>query len=104
MTLDICGETEVQSPSPEFLEKTVLALDVSGDAYLVLIAPDGKFIQCSGDQRVGFHLEYQDGGIEEHYQAVRGDLEADLIVLKLSQYAAGDSSWKSGIEWKKISW
>jgi hypothetical protein len=104
MILDICGREEVVSPTAEFLKDTVMSLDVSGDAYLILNAPDGKFMQCSGDQRVGFHLEYQDGSVDEHYQAVRGDLEAETIILKLSQYAEGNLEWKAGIEWKRITW
>ena len=104
MILDICGREEVVSPTAELLRDTVMSLDVSGDAYLILSAPDGRFMQCSGDQRVGFHLEYQDGSVDEHYQAVRGDLEAETIIVKLAQYAEGNSAWKDGIEWKRITW
>ncbi len=104
MTLDICGRKEVVSPTAEFLRDAVMNLDVSGDAYLILNAPDGKFMQCTGDHRVGFHLEYQDGSVDEHYQAAQDRLEAETIILKLSQYAKGNSGWKDGIDWKKIAW
>jgi hypothetical protein len=79
-------------------------LDTSGDAYIILSSSEYTYMQCAGDQNVGFQLEYQAGSVDEHYQATEAPLDTDTIILKFSEYLAGKPSWKDGVKWKKISW
>src|SRR5437773_9190200 len=59
-TLDICGGDKIKNPTEADIREAVFALDTNkGEAFLVLGATDTTYIQTSGDQRVGFDLEYQ---------------------------------------------
>ena len=104
MTLIICGEETITSPSAQDIRAAVLNLDTAGDAFLVLSLTDMAYIQCSGDQKVGFDLEYQEGSVDSHYRAKRNDWDAETIITKLSQYAESDVSWKEGVEWEICTW
>jgi hypothetical protein len=104
MTLDICGERKRSSPSAQDIREAVMNLNASKDAFLILGPTDVTYIQCSGDQKIGFDLEYQDESSKNHFRAKRNDWDAETIITKLSQYCQGDNAWKQGVEWEKITW
>jgi hypothetical protein len=103
-TLDICGDKKIQSPTEADIRQAVFALDTKkGEAFLVLGPTDMTYIQTSGDQKVGFDLEYQETDAKHHYRAKR-DLTADEIVKVLSLYSTGSDEWKRMAEWELIKW
>lgn len=103
-TLDICGDRKIQSPTESDIRQAVFALDTKkDDAFLVLGLTDMTYIQTSGDQKVGFDLEYQETDAKHHYRAKR-DLTADEIVKALVSYSAGSEEWKRTAEWELIKW
>jgi hypothetical protein len=82
----------------------VFALDTKrSDAFLILGPTDTTYIQISGDQNVGFHLEYQESDAKHHYRAKRG-LTADEIVKALVAYSIGADEWKTMAEWELVNW
>jgi hypothetical protein len=116
-TLDICGEKKIQNPTESDLRQAVFALDTKKeDAFLILGPTDMTYIQTTGDQKVGFVLEYQDTDAKHHYRAKgrgpypidrgwpRCDLTADEIVKVLVSYSTGSDEWKTMAEWDLISW
>ena len=61
MTLDICGDKQIQSPTESDIRQAVFALDTKNeDAFLILGSTEMTYIQTGGDQKAGFLLEYQD--------------------------------------------
>ena len=103
-TLDICGGKKIQNPTESDIRQAVFALDTKkGDAFLVLGPTDLTYIQTSGDQKVGFHLEYQEADAKHHYRAKRY-LTADEIVKALVAYSTGADEWKTVAEWDLIKW
>jgi hypothetical protein len=103
-TLDICGERKIQNPSEADIRQTVFALDTeNGEAFLILGATDMTYIQTTGDQKVGFDLEYQESDTKHHYRATR-DLTADEVINALLSYSTGSDDWKKIAEWELMKW
>jgi hypothetical protein len=103
-TLEICGDQKIQNPTDADIRQAVLGLDTrKGDAFLILGPTDMSYIQSSGDQQVGFNLEYQEADAKHHYRAKRA-FTADEIVNALVSYASGADEWKKTAEWELIKW
>jgi len=116
-TLDICGARKIQNPTESDLRQAVFALDTKKDeAFLILGSTEMTYIQTTGDQKVGFVVEYQAGDAKHHYRAKprdlsrinprwpRCDLTADEVVKALVSYSAGADDWKTMAEWERIQW
>ena len=103
-TLEICGNKQIQNPTESDIRQAVYALDTAKDeAFLILGPTDMTYIQTSGDQNVGFDLEYQETDARHHYRAKR-HLTADEIVKALVEYSTGADDWKTTAEWELIKW
>ena len=103
-TLDICGAKKIENPTESDIRQAVFALDTKkDDAFLILGLTDMTYIQTSGDQSVGFYLEYQEADAKHHYRAKR-ELTADEIVKALVAYSTGADDWKTMAEWEPIKW
>lgn len=101
-TLDICGRKSIQNPTEADIRQAVFALDTKkNDAFLVLSLTDMTYIQTSGDQNVGFDLEYQETDIKQHYRG-KCDFTADEIVKTLVSYSIGADDWKHTVEWELL--
>ena len=101
-TLEICGHKKILNPTEADIRQAVFALDTkSDDAFLVLAPTDMTYIQASGDQKVGFDLEYQETDIQHHYRATR-DLTADEIVKVLVSYSIASDDWRRMVEWELL--
>jgi hypothetical protein len=101
-TLDICGGNRIPNPSEADIRQAVFALDArKGDAFLVLGPTETTYIQTSGDQKVGFDLEYQESDMKHHYLATR-DFTAEEIAKALVSYSAGSEDWKRMTEWEPL--
>lgn len=47
-------------------------------------------------------MEYQDGSLDRHYQAVGGPVPLDRVLAAFLKYLRGDSSWRSDFQWEKM--
>jgi hypothetical protein len=116
-TLDICGAKKIRNPTESDLRQAVFALDTKKDeAFLILGPTETTYIQTTGDQKVGFVVEYQAGDTQHHYRAKprdlsrinprwpRSDLTADEVVKALVSYSTGADDWKTMAEWERIQW
>jgi hypothetical protein len=104
MTLDICADKKIRNPTESDIRQAVFALDTKKiDAFLILGTTEMTYIQTSGDQNVGFKLEYQETDVKHHYRANR-DLAADEIVRALVAYSTGADEWKTMAEWEPVTW
>lgn len=103
MKLEICGVREITDPTAEEIEREIMGLDTNAsDAILILVAPDGRFVQTAGDAKVGFQLEYQDGGLDRHYSAVGESVGAELVIKVFVAFAAGENSMDELTNWEKL--
>lgn len=93
----------IESPTEEQIYEAIYSLDLNKneDAFLILAKEEMTYIQCCGDPKSDFRLEYQEGTIDEHYFAV-GEIDVDALLLILTAYANGDESWKEDYEWERL--
>ncbi len=102
--LQIAGEKRVQNPTEADIREAIWSMDTKkGGAFLVMELSKMTYIQASGDQRMGFEMEYQEADIQHHYRAKRR-FTADEVVNALTFYAVGDDKWKGTAEWELIKW
>lgn len=107
MELWVSGEPGQDKLSEDDIREAVMELDVNdaeghAEGFVILFRTDSDFMQCAGDATSGFVLEYQEGGIDRHFRTTREDWDAATIILKMTQYARGDESWKQGVEWESL--
>lgn len=101
-TLDICGDKQIQNPTETDIRQALLGLDTKKDGQFLILGPtDSTYIQTSGDQKVGFDMEYQEGDIKHHYRAKR-EFSADEVVRMFVSYMSGSMDWKQNTEWQSI--
>jgi len=103
-TLDICGAKQIRNPTESDIRQAVFALDTKKDeAFLILGPTEMTYIQTTGDQKVGFLLEYQENDAKHHYRS-KHNLTADAIVKALVSYSTGAVDWKTMAEWEPVKW
>lgn len=103
-TLTIAGEKKIPNPTAADIREAVLAMDTkTGGAFLVIEGSPMTYVQTSGDQRLGFEMEYQEANIRRHYRAKRR-FTTDEIVKVLTSYTTGADDWKKAAEWELLNW
>jgi hypothetical protein len=75
-----------------------------GEGFLILGSDDLTYLQVSGDQQVGFDMEYQEGDVSRHFRAERADFTLEEVREALTRYRDGNVDWPRYGKWKKITW
>jgi len=108
MILTLSSGEEIRNPSPKQIRDALLSLDVSRDgegfAILAHARNNMTYIQASGDCKIGFDLEYQEGATDRHFRAEREDFAAEEVKDAFTAYADGSIDWSEHGEWKRIEW
>lgn len=103
MKLNICGSRNIENPTEGEIREAIISLDASGDAFLVLSKNEMTYVQCSGDPKIGFDLEYQIKSTDQHYRASKENITADEIISVFSAYASGKNNWQDELDWKLMA-
>ena len=104
MKLDICGEKTIVNPTEADIGSALSSLNTdSGDAFVVLGPSDMTYIQASGDQNVGFDLEYQEGTTRQHYRAKQESIPLNAIIEAFVAYRNENLEWKAKFTFERIS-
>jgi hypothetical protein len=84
-------------------EDDILA-SIEGEDFAILGVDPDTYIQCAQQREPPFEyvLEYQDGSLDQHYQAVDGPITLDRVLDAFVKYLRRDSSWRSDFRWEKI--
>jgi len=90
------SETVIDSPTPDDIIRELRSLDGGdlSDSCVDLCISDENYIQAIGCEKWGFHIEFQTGGLQEHYRST-SRLSFALTSQVLLRYLARDPSWKS---------
>jgi hypothetical protein len=100
MRLVVNGKTEIESPTAEQVADA-LQMMVHPGCFATLSRADTSFVQCSGCSKEDFVVEYQEGGIENHFQS-RALFALPELIRLFQGYLSGSDSFRSDFEWKKI--
>jgi hypothetical protein len=87
----------------EATEEDILA-HVEGEAFAILSSEPDSYIQCAEqtESPSEYVLEYQDGSLDAHFQAVDGPITLDRVLSAFLKYLRGDLSWRSDFRWEKM--
>jgi hypothetical protein len=62
------------------------------------------YLQVSGDKTLGFTMEYQEGGVDNHYRAAREDFSLKEVAQALSEFRDGAIDWSVYGNWSHVTW
>jgi hypothetical protein len=84
-------------------EEDILS-SIEGEDFTILAADANTYIQCAEQTEPPYEyiLEYQDGSLEEHYEAVDGPITLERVIAAFLKYLRRDESWRSDFEWDKM--
>lgn len=105
MVLDICGARKIKNPTDEQIRIELGNLSTKNeDSFAILGPSEMTYIQAGGDKSVGFHLEYQDGSVDAHFQATNEKITLDEVVSAFIAFRDGHADWQKAFAFRKIKW
>ena len=96
----------IEQANEDQLRRAVASLVSGVNEFLIVSITDVTYMQV-GAERPGpgseleFPLEYQDGSLDEHYQATEHIQAAQLLEV-FSSYVHGSATWKEMFVWTKL--
>lgn len=74
------------------------------EEFAILYAGEGTYMQCAeqADPPVEYLLEYQEGSLDAHYEAVDHPITLARAVDALCKYLRGDDRWRTDFTWRKM--
>ena len=84
------------------IAEIVSALEGADDPFLILGGDDEqRYIQALATP-TGFVLDFQEGGVDQHYRCKREDLSAQDVIDAFRQYLAWNGKWRPSLEYERI--
>jgi hypothetical protein len=104
MVLEICGERTIADPTGQQIRTELEGLSSPDhDSFVILHESEMAYVQAKGDKTVGFHLEYQEGSIEAHFQATDDHITLEKVVEAFISYRDGNADWKAAFTFEKVT-
>ena len=100
MQLSMGDGRVIDDPTDRQIVKVLEALDGNEDSFAILSAPDGTFVQCAGDRKTGFLLEYKRAG-HNLYRAANAPVSLHMVTTVFQQFAGGRADCKSHVVWQE---
>ena len=106
MALVVSTGQKLPNPNVDDIRRALTALDVkkNGEGFAILERDRMTYLQVSGDKSIGFDMEYQDGEVQKHFRAIRGDFSLEEAVQALVAYRDQSIDWSKYGEWTRITW
>ena len=106
VTLTLSSGEKIRNPDHAQLQEALGKLDVArdGEGFAILMRTEMTYMQVSGDKKMGFDMEYQEGDVKHHYRAERTDFSLDDVVRAMEQYRDGTIDWPQYGSWHRITW
>jgi len=101
MELIFGGEKPIHA-SVESITHGVFSLTEDSDSFLVLERLPMHYMQAAKTGADSYVVEYQQGSLQEHYQAC--NLSVDQACELLLMYFHGDESWRQACDWQSYQW
>jgi hypothetical protein len=77
---------------------------IDGEEFAILGIDPNTYIQCAEQKEPPYEyvLEYQDGALDRHYQAVDGPITLERVTAAFIKSLRRDSSWRFDFRWEKM--
>jgi len=95
------GKT-LEEPSLPHIREAIEGLNGWDDSFAILKRSGSGFtyMQVHGSVSEDFHLSYQEGSLDEHFDCIN-ELSQEDIIFAFQAYRIRDESWKHNYKWKK---
>ena len=93
-------ESGVMIDSPEEADVS----RIEGEEFAILSTSGHTYIQCAemGEAPWGYVLEYQDGSLEQHYEATDHPITLERVLAAFKKYLNADPTWRDDFQWQKM--
>lgn len=77
---------------------------VEAEEFVILERESDTYLQCAqrDEEPFDYILEYQDGSLKRHYEAVDGPISLERVTAVFIKYLQNDDSWVDDFTWKKM--
>lgn len=77
---------------------------IDGEEFAILAIDANTYIQCAEQNEPPYEyiLEYQDGSVDCHFQALDGPITLDRVIAAFIKYLRQDSTWRSDFDWDRV--
>ena len=102
--LNICGNAIIADPTGNEIRKTILDLDTGRNEAFVILCPSKDkttYMKASGDQYIGFTLEYQGSDAKNQWRAT-GNWDTERTIAALIAYRNNDEYWSRVNNWERV--
>jgi hypothetical protein len=87
--------------TPDAIAEIIRDLPHRADPFAILGLDQQRYMQTLWTPG-GFILEFQEGGVEEHYRCARRDFTADDVIRAFEEYLAWGGKWRPNVEAAKV--
>lgn len=99
MRLEIGDSRAFDEPSEDHVRREVELLALGRSEFVILARGKLDYIQAAPEGE-GFVMEWQEGGLENHWQATTED--ADKLAEFFAAYLRGDKGYKDLFDFEKL--
>jgi len=101
--LDVKGEQEIFDPTPQQIKAAIESITLEGERFIILDKePSGMtHMQALLEDDSSWTLEFQDGSLEEHFQAA--GLSRERVTEMFLAFTGGNEIWRSSVKWERIA-
>jgi hypothetical protein len=77
---------------------------IEGEDFAILSIDSDTYMQCAEQKKAPheYVLEYQDGSLGQHYQAVDVPISIDRVIAAFIKYLRRDPTWRWDFRWEKM--
>lgn len=100
--LDIEGKQQIFNPTPQQIKMAMESISLDGDRFLILDKGPGgmTYMQAIREDNSSWTLEFQDGSLEQHFQA--SNLSREKVAEMFLAFAGGDEIWRTAVKWERV--
>ena len=94
-------DTGYAKPDGPTISKVLASLDGGRNVVATLGTSDSTYLQATGSVQTGFGLDLQEGSLDRRFRTRDRALGLPWVTEAFQRYAAGDLSWRDGVEWEQ---
>jgi hypothetical protein len=97
--LEIDGKKICGPLTAERTAEVIKTLPVGREILIILARSKMTYVQASGDARLGFEVEYQEGSLIRHFRCSDEGVGLEVLLDILQSYRENDDRWRSAVDW-----
>jgi hypothetical protein len=91
----------VEDPTPDQVTDGLRRLSLTDSSFAILDSGPLSYIQVAAEGEDDYLLEYQEGSVDQHYQA-SAPVTLDQVTAAFLSYLGQDDGWRTSAEWRHL--